>query len=585
MLRELRIRALGVIEDAVVEFGPGLNVVTGETGAGKTMVVQGLGLLFGARADPGLVRAGADAASVDGLIEAPAGHPALDRAEAAGADIADGLILARIVGSHGRSRAVAGGRTVPAGVLAELAEDLVVVHGQSDQWRLRSTEEQRGLLDAFGGDALAGPLAAYRATFTAWRTAAGECTRLETLSRAKAADLAALRAGVERIETVDPLPGEDLALRIEDERLGNAEALRGAALAATTAITGDESGGQPGALDLIAAARAALAPEETHDPDLADLLSRLAEIAAQLSDLGSDLARYAGGIDLDGERLAAVQQRRAELRAITRDFGGDVAATLAWLAEASARLHEVDTAADQLVLARDEEQRLRERLAGEAGALSDARTDAAAALSAAVTAELAHLAMGAAAVTVTVGATPDPDGLLRPPGPHRQPDDEPVRVSASGCDDVEFRFRSTPDVPWRPLTRSASGGELSRVMLAIEVALGARVATVPTYVFDEVDAGVGGKAALDVGARLARLAATAQVIVVTHLPQVAAFADRHLVVTKERAGQVTASGIRVLAGNEIDAELARMMAGADTAAARKHAAELRRRAGSISRGG
>ncbi|MEI2777842.1 MAG: DNA repair protein RecN [Tetrasphaera sp.] len=576
MLRELRIRSLGVIEDAVVEFGPGLNVVTGETGAGKTMVVQGLGLLFGARADPGLVRAGADAASVDGVIDAAAGHPALARAEAAGADTADGLILARIVGAQGRSRAVAGGRTVPAGVLAELAEDLVVVHGQSDQWRLRSAEEQRGLLDAFAGEEVTCPLARFQESHSAWRAAVAACHHLEELARAKAADLAALRAGVERIEKIDPKPGEDLALRAENERLAHAEGLRSAALAAAWALTGDDAGDQPCAADLIAAARAALTPEEQHDHALTELLERLAEVAGQVSELGSDLVRYAGGIDLDGERLAAVQERRAQLRSITRDFGGDVSASLEWLATASARLLEVDTAADQLVLAREEERALREQVAGHASELSRARVAAAAALGDAVTAELTHLAMGAATVTVSVTSTPDPDGLLRPG------DTAPVRVTASGCDDVEFGFRSAPDLPQRPITRSASGGELSRVMLAVEVALGARVAAVPTYVFDEVDAGVGGKAAIDVGARLARLADAAQVIVVTHLPQVAAFADRHLVVTKESSGQVTASGIRALRSNEIDAELARMMAGADTPAARKHAAELRRRAASIS---
>ncbi|CCI51808.1 DNA repair protein RecN [Nostocoides jenkinsii] len=578
MLRELRIRSLGVIDDVAVELGPGLNVVTGETGAGKTLVVHSLGLLFGARADAGLVRSGAAQASVEGVIEGDTDHPAFARAREAGGDVEDELLLARTVTAAGRSRAVAGGRTVPAGVLAELAEDLVVVHGQADQWRLRSAEEQRALLDAFGGPGLAAALASYQQAYAGWRAAEQECARLVDLTQARNADLHALRAGVERIEAVDPQPGEDAALRAEDERLGHAEGLRTAALAASAALVGDDGAGAADAVGLLAAARGLLGPQLGHDPQLAMLAARLDDLAALASDLGADLSGYASGIDLDGDRLAEVQNRRARLREVTRDFGGDVEATLAWLAEASGRLHAIDTAADDLAAARAEEDQARTLAAAAAAALSAEREAAASVLGEAVTSELAHLAMGAALVTVDVSARADTGGLLRPG------DSDPVRVTRNGADEIEFRFRSGPGLPERPIVKSASGGELSRVMLAIEVALGERIATIPTYVFDEVDAGVGGAAALDVGARLARLARSAQVIVVTHLPQVAAFADRHLVVMKDTDGPVTASGIRTLTdGDDREGELGRMMAGTDSPTARSHAAELRARATSITR--
>jgi DNA repair protein RecN (Recombination protein N) len=580
MLRELRIRSLGVIDEAEIELGPGLNVVTGETGAGKTMVVQSLGLLFGARADPGLVRSGATAAAVEGVIEGSTDHAAFARAREAGADVEDELLLVRTISAAGRSRAIAGGRTVPAGLLAELAEQLVVVHGQSDQWRLRSADEQRNLLDAFGGETLRAALADYGTAYQEWQLARRRVAELTELTRTRTADLHALRSGVARIEALDPQPDEDVHLKAEDERLGHAEGLRVAALEASTLLLGDDVGSEVvGAISLLGRARAALGAQSEHDPQLAELATRAADVAALLSDLGAELSSYADRIDLDGERLAAVQLRRSALREVTRDFGGDVATTLAWLGAASERLLAVDTAADDLAQARREEEESRRRAGELAGILSAARAEAATELGDRVTAELAHLAMGSAQVAIDLSSRADPDGITRPG------DDEPVRASRYGCDEVEFRFRSGPGLPERPITRSASGGELSRVMLAIEVVLGDRVAAVPTYVFDEVDAGVGGAAAVDVGARLARLARSAQVIVVTHLPQVAAFADRHHVVTKATDGQVTASDVRQLTDDEREIELARMMAGTDSATARSHAAELRQRAIRLARTG
>lgn len=563
MIAELRIAGLGVIASAELPLHPGLNVVTGETGAGKTMVVTGLGLLFGERADAALVRTGTKAAEVEGVLEVEAGHPGLLRAAEAGADTDEALILVRTVSAAGRSRGFAGGRSVPISTLAELAHDLVAVHGQADQWRLRSPEQQRDLLDAFGGDEIRRALTAYDRVRERWLAADAEVSRLEQLVAARTADLDVLRAGVERIEAVDPQPGEDRELRIEQGRLAHADALRAAAALAAAHLLGDDnSPDQPGVASLIAAATPALATQSEHDPALAELAERLQEVGILASELGSDLSSYADGIDVDESRLAQIQQRRADLAGLSRAHGGDLDTVLAWLAEASRRLADVDSAGDalpQALLRREQAEQERELAAGE---LSQARTAAAARLSHQVTEELAHLAMGSASVTVAVTQAEGPN---RRYGPH-------------GIDDVEWLLRAGGGMPARPIAKSASGGELSRVMLAVEVVLGTQHPAsghrVPTFVFDEVDAGVGGRAALDIGARLARLADSAQVIVVTHLPQVAAFADRHLVVTKADDGQISRSDVRILQTGDRERELARMMAGTESRTALRHAREL-----------
>ncbi|MCA0181132.1 MAG: DNA repair protein RecN [Actinobacteria bacterium] len=574
MISELRIGALGVIESAELPFHPGLNVVTGETGAGKTMVVTGLGLLFGDRADAALVRTGASAASVEGVLELPSEHPGMQRAADAGADVADELILVRTVSAAGRSRGFAGGRQVPIGTLAELAQVLIAVHGQADQWRLRSGDQHRELLDAYGGPDLVAARTAYVQAHEEWGTADAEVSRLEALAAARTADLDVLRAGVERIEAVDPQPGEDLALRAEEARLAHGDSLRAAAATASAQLLGDDAiPDRLGAAGLAADALSAIRAVEEHDPALPELAARLQELSVLASELGGDLSAYADGIEVDEERLAQINERRADLAGLVRAHGGDIDAVIAWSAQASARLLEVDSAADDLPVALERRERAEATRASAADDLSARRQAAATTFAAAVTEELAHLAMGSAVVEVDVRP-----GL----GSDR-------RYFAHGVDEVEFLMRSGSGMPARPIARSASGGELSRVMLALEVVLGAAGAaatragdtppvgggaSVPTFVFDEVDAGVGGRAALDIGARLARLAGRAQVIVVTHLPQVAAFADRHLVVTKTDDGRISRSDVRVLDQHERERELARMMAGSDSETAIEHAREL-----------
>jgi DNA repair protein RecN (Recombination protein N) len=568
VFEEVRIQGVGVIDDAVLELSPGLNVVTGETGAGKTMVVSGLGLLLGMRADAGLVRAGRRAAVVEGVVKVPDGHPALVRAQEAGADVTEGLLLARTVGADGRSRAHVGGRSTPVGVLAEIGQTLVAVHGQADQWRLRQGDQHREVLDGFGGEPVAIALDAYRETFDALSWAAAERDRLRQLGHERAREIDVLQAGLERIEALDPQPGEDVALRAEDERLAHADGLRLAAGRAHALLVGEDgyaSDGAPPVVDALSQARAALSPVTDHDAALRDLAGRVGELSYLAADLAADLASYLADVDVDPTRLAEVQQRRADLGGLTRRYGDSVDDVLAWGKEAAATLFELLGADDRVQELDAETTRLRSELAERAVALTTARRTTAEELGRRVTEELAHLAMGSAVVTVAVTARDDPEGL--PVG------DRTLRWTRAGVDDVEILLVSGPGNPPRTVAKAASGGELSRVMLAIEVV--GRTADVPTFVFDEVDAGVGGRAAVDVGARLAALARDAQVVVVTHLAQVAAFADRHLVVRKSDDGVVTSSNVAVLDDEERLQELSRMMGGdASSAAGLEHAREL-----------
>ncbi|MEP7034886.1 MAG: DNA repair protein RecN [Dermatophilaceae bacterium] len=587
MLREIRIQNLGVIDDAVLELSAGLNVVTGETGAGKTMVVSGLGLLLGARADAALVRTGAKQAVVEGVVEVGQDHPASLRVIEAGGDAEETLILARTLSAEGRSRAHVGGRAAPVSVLAEIGELLVAVHGQADQWRLRQPEQHRVLLDRFAGAPVAEPLGRYVSRYDQFQQLGAELLELRGLARDRAREVDVLRAGLEEIESVDPRSGEDLDLRAEDERLAHTDGLRASAGQAHTLISGgqggpysqaggDQSSNGGGVAGQLGDARAALAPMTTHDPALADLDRRLQELGYLTADLGTDLAAFLTDVDVDPLRLAWVQNRRADLTRLQRKYGDTADDVLAWAKESAARLTElegVDDRVDALVVRLEA---LRRELSGCATEVSAARQVAAAAFGTRVTSELSHLAMGKAVVRVAVAHRLDSDGL--PIAAQA----ETVRFSRHGVDDVEILLAANPGAPARTVAKAASGGELSRVMLALEVVTGS--GDVPTFVFDEVDAGVGGRAALDVGARLAELATSAQVIVVTHLAQVAAYADRHLVVRKTDDGHVTASGVVAVTGQERLRELARMMAGVeDSDVAIEHARELLAQAGATAR--
>ncbi|MGW8574905.1 DNA repair protein RecN [Streptomyces niveus] len=565
----MRIRSLGVIDDAVVELSPGFTAVTGETGAGKTMVVTSLGLLLGGRADAALVRIGAKTAVVEGRLTMAADAPAARRAEEAGAELDDGaLLISRTVSAEGRSRAHIGGRSVPVGVLAELADDLVAVHGQTDQQGLLRPARQRQALDRYAGDAVAAPLATYTDAYRRLRAVATELAELTTRARERAQEADLLRFGLNEIAAVEPRPGEDTELAAEAERLGHAEALASAASLAHAALAGNPEDPSEGgdATTLVGGAGRALEAVRSHDPALAALADRMGEIAILLADVAGELAGYADNLDSDPLRLAAVEERRASLTGLTRKYGQDIDGVLAWAEENAARLTELEGDDDRIGELTAEHTTLLGELSSLAQALTDARTEAAARFAEAVTAELASLAMPHARVSFAVTQTEDPDGV--------EVDGRVVAYGPSGADEVELLLAPHPGAQPRPIAKGASGGELSRVMLAVEVVF-AGSDPVPTYLFDEVDAGVGGKAAVEVGRRLAKLAKSAQVVVVTHLPQVAAFADRQLLVEKRHDGSVTRSGVTVLEGEERVRELSRMLAGQENSeTARAHAEEL-----------
>ncbi len=575
MLEEMRIQGLGVIDDAVLELAPGLTVVTGETGAGKTMVVQGLSLLFGGRSDAGRVRPGVARAVVEGRLALPGDHPAVVRALDAGGELdEDTLLLSRSVGADGRSRAHVGGRSVPVGVLGELGEELLALHGQSDQQRLLQPARQRAALDRYAD--VVGLRERFGGRWARWRDvrATLEQLRDEADERAREAEL--LRLGLAEIETAAPQPGESAALTADIERLANADDLRSAATTAQHALTGEESGEGADALQLLTTARRTLEAASHHDPLLGELAGRAQEAALLTADLAQELASYAAGVDADPRRLTTAQDRLATLTSLVRRHAvDDVDGVLAWASSASDRLLALDGTGDALVALAEEETRLEASLGSLARELSVARCEAAVRFGAAVTAELVELAMPHAVVSAVVSQRPAEDGLLV--GTER------LAAGPDGIDEVELLLVPHPGAPARALHKGASGGELSRVMLAVEVVFAGSDA-VPVMVFDEVDAGVGGKAAVEVGKRLARLARDHQVIVVTHLPQVAAFADTHLLVVKADDGSITRSGIATLDEQGRVQELSRMLAGVDTGFSRGHAEELLAVAAEVKRG-
>jgi DNA repair protein RecN (Recombination protein N) len=571
VLEELRITGLGVIDDTTLRLTRGMNVITGETGAGKTMVVTGLGLLFGGRADAGRVRADPGRAVVEGRLRLSGAlaDSVLARVTDAGAEVDDdgSVLLSRTVTIEGRSRAHVGGRSMPVSMLSEVGEQVVAVHGQSDQLRLLRPAEQRSALDRFAGPEHEKLLETYREAHSRWRAVVDDLAdrRRNARERSQEADL--LKLGLDEISRVDPQPGEDEELRNEAQRLEHAEGLRVAAAVAAQALAGGVELAEetPDATTLLGHARRTLEAQAGVDTALGDLAARLEEAATLVGDVSAELSAYLGALDADPARLETIYERRAALRALTRKYADDVDGVIAWADHARSRLAVLDTSDELLEELERERQRLETTVGELAGRLTAARTEAAGRFSEQVSVELAGLAMPHSRVEVAV--VPRVEG----PGP-------------DGADEVELRLLAHPGAPSLPLQKGASGGELSRVMLAIEVVF-AGAGGPPTLVFDEVDAGVGGQAAVEIGRRLARLARAHQVLVVTHLPQVAAFADRHLVVAKDTGGAITTSGVRIVEETERSRELARMLAGLpDSDLGIAHAEELLAVAGREKRG-
>ena len=579
MLSEIRIESLGAISVATAEFDRGLTVLTGETGTGKTMVVTGLHLLGGARADANRVRSGADRAVVEGRfttadLDEKAAAQIDEVLDASGAERdEDGSIIAlRSVSRDGPSRAYLGGRSVPAKSLSGFTTELLTLHGQNDQLRLMRSDEQRAALDRFA--AVGARLERYRKLRDAWQSARRDLVDRSNRARELAQEADRLKFALHEIHTVDPAPGEDDALIADILRLSELDALREAAAGARGALSG---AGDDAAADLTelpasaadALARAKTALESTDDATLRGLADQLGEALTVVDDAARELGGYLSELPADASTLDAKLARQAELRTLTRKYAADIDGVLQWARDARDQLAHLDVSEEALASLQRRIDDLATQLAGAATELSKARSQAAKRLAKEVSGELSGLAMADAEFTITVTTMPaaldDPATLTLPSGAH-------AHAGGDGVDQVEFGFAARRGVTVLPLAKSASGGELSRVMLALEVVLAASMAGT-TMVFDEVDAGVGGRAAVQIGRRLARLARNRQVIVVTHLPQVAAYADVHLMV--DSTGRGGASGVRRLDGDDRVAELARMLAGlGESDTARAHAREL-----------
>ena len=571
MLAEISIQNLGVIPSASAELSAGLTVLTGETGAGKTMVVTGLRLLTGGRADASRVRSGASEAVVEGAFStAGLGEGARGRvaelAAGAGAEEDENgeYVVTRSVRATGRSKAHLGGRTVPAATLTEITAPLLTIHGQNDQLRLMSPDQQLAALDRFDPQ-IQDVLAGYREVYSEWRRAARELKERTEKKLELAQEVDRLRFAIEEIDAVAPVEGEEEELVATINRLQDVDALREVAAGALAAIDGSEAAGalsgglgageESAASTLVGQAADGLAGAS--DPSLKDLGSRLREVSAVLGDVSVELGGYLEALPSDPGELDRLLQRQQELKSLTRKYAPDVAGVIAWRAKAGKRLGKIDTSDGAVEKLKKRVAELEGELAARAGTLSAAREVAAKSLGAAVTEELHGLAMPKAQLEVHV---------------------ERAAYSRDGADAVEIRLAPNTAMEAKPLSTSASGGELSRVMLALEVILSGSAGGA-TLVFDEVDAGVGGRAAVEIGRRLARLASNNQVIVVTHLPQVAAYADTHLHVSKNVGDEAVTSGVRSLNEAERVEELARMLAGLDDSdTGRAHAAELLSRA-------
>lgn len=554
MIHEISIKDLGVIQSATLTLTPGFTAVTGETGAGKTMVVSALGLLLGERADSGVVRHSAERALVSGRWSV-SNQAVLDRVGDLGGSVDDGeLVVTRSVSSEGRSRVVVGGAASPVNVLGEIGGHLVAIHGQSEQLRLRSQTAQRESLDRFAGGPLRALVAEYQVVYRRWSTA---MTRRESMTRdasERLREAEELRIAVAEIDAVAPIAGEDAALKARADRLANSEELRRAAQEAHESLSADDA--EFDAVSLVENARRALERVSGHDPSIEKMLAEITEASIVVREAAQSVSAYAAGLDVDGGDLEQVHGRTAAINALMRAYGPTLDDVLTLWSTASDRLFDLDRSDDALSelsaqIAADDVT-----LDGLASRITEARTDAAQRLSTAVTVELHTLSMPTA--EFVVGVSPQSGAEL----------------FAHGRDVIEMLLRPHPGGDPKPVTKTASGGELSRVMLAIEVVI-ASTDTVPTLVFDEVDAGVGGASAIEIGRRLAILAQSAQVIVVTHLAQVAAFATNHLRIVKDTSGAITESTITRLDGDERIEEMARLLSGTpDSDNARAHAAEM-----------
>jgi DNA repair protein RecN (Recombination protein N) len=559
VLHELRVENLLLIERAELRLAPGLNVLTGETGAGKTVLAHALDLLLGGKARPGIVRPGAREAYVEGVFELPDAlrHELGERLP----EDAEEVVLARRVSAEGRTRALVNGRSASVTDLRELAEPLIAFYGQHEHRRLTLASSQLEVLDAACGPEQAARRAAAAAAHAEVRTLAAALEELRDRAGARERELDLLEFELREIEEADPSEAEEQALRIERDRLRHVEALRAAALGAVAAVAGDAEGGGDGAGAMLGAAARDLDALEGVDGELDGLAERWRSLVVEAEDLSAELRGYAEGLDAEPGRLDTVEERLALLDRLARKHGGSVATVLAYAQECRARRDDLLGAEEALEGAASGLERARSQLQRTSAALRKARMAAAPRLAAQVRERLEALAMEGAAFEIAL--------TDREPGP-------------TGADAVEFLIAPNAGVPAAPLRETASGGEMSRVMLAIMAAraeAGAAADSGATLVFDEVDAGIGGQTARAVGEQLRALADRGQVVCITHLPQVASLAGRHFSIAKDPSAAPARTTVTELTDPAVVAELVRML-GADDGddGARRHAEELLRAA-------
>ena len=554
MLEEISIKDLGVIQSATLPFTRGLTVITGETGAGKTMVLSALSLLLGKRSDASIVRHGSSFTSVEGCWNVE-GLTILPAIQDVGATLEDGnLYVNRTVQKDGKSRAVVGGKTTPASVLATIGEGLVNIHGQSDQIRLKNPVAQRDALDAYAGKALVEALATYKELYGNWKTLTATIKDVKTNLVARQREFEELTTAIAEIDKVQPVTGEDEDLKTEAATLSNIEQLEEAAARALAYISNEE-GDAPDIVDAANSVVKILSSVTEYDPAIEEMYQLAETIQINVTELSSNLASYLSNIDTNAlERLNEVQERRAALTGLVRKYGVTLQDVIEYWETSSQRVTELDPEGSNLEKLEEQLVETVESLTKQAATISEIRSKSSISLQDAVNKELEGLMMSGNKLHIIITKS---ETFL----PH-------------GVDEIAFMLKTSGASEARPLNKSASGGELSRIMLALEVVL-ADPSITPTFVFDEVDSGVGGATAIEIGKRLSLLSRDAQVIVVTHLPQVAAFADNHLRVLKTNSESFTSTDVNQLSEDERIEELSRMLSGlSDSDTGKAHALEL-----------
>lgn len=555
-LNEISISGIGVIEKSNLEFGPGLTVITGETGAGKTMVLTALNLVLGGKADSALVRHGQERAVANATFEIP--KEFATRFDEKGIISEDGeLILTRTVNKDGKSKAVASGSAVSASALQEIAEELVMVHGQAASQTLTKSAKHLELLDLYG----AIDLSTFHKLLAETNELQKRIKAMKSAGKERERQLEALREFATAFKKVKPQPGEMQEVNDEISRLNSIEGLTSTAGTASSILEDDESG----VLTNLGSAKKALEKAVALDPSLTELSDQISEAFYEVQDIAANLAGYLSDLAADPSRLEYLQNRKAELNTFikrhSKSTSTDSSQALHELIELGANLDneiaDLEGGDNRIAELEAELKKLQNATLSEAEVISKARTAAAKKLSIAASDEIHALSMPNTNLVVQVAAGKEFSDL-----------------TSTGLDEVNFYLQTHKDAPLVSIAKGASGGELSRVALAIEVVI-AMNEEIGTYIFDEVDAGVGGKAAIEVGRRLKELSKVAQVIVVTHLPQVAAWGDTHFVVSKDESGSVSLSQVRKVSSESRVEEIARMLAGyEDSESARKHAEEL-----------